>query len=395
MKKIKEKLAYSFFMLNGGITGLIILFIIFFLFSEGIGLFQSKNIENGYALYLNSKNKIEQLNSEDIKDIFDGKIKNWKEVKGQDLEIFTYRFDDLMRVYSAAELDNYHERIPYLLEDIISQNDGIIAYLPISFAPKNTDIVKVLPIENIKLKEFFVGKEWVPTSEPAPLFGSLPLILGTLSVGLLAIIIALPLGLGLAIYLSEIASKEVKRILKPIIELLAGIPSVVYGFFGLIILAPFLQKIFNLQIGETALTGAIILAIMALPTIVSVAEDALDNTPRDIKEASLALGATQWETIQKVIFPYAKSGILAAVVLGIGRAVGETMAVLMVTGNAALMPTSVFQSVRTIPATIAAELGEAPSGGTHYQALFLLGVILFLFSLITSLVAELVTKNRH
>lgn len=166
-------------------------------------------------------------------------------------------------------------------------------------------------------------------------------------------------------------------------------------FFGLVIVAPLVQKAFNLPVGETALTGSIILAIMALPTIISVAEDAMRNTPLGMREASLALGATKWQTIYKVVIPYAKSGISAAIVLGIGRAIGETMAVLMVTGNAAVMPTSFFESVRTIPATIAAELGEAPAGGAHYQALFLLGAILFVFTLIISVSAELISKKRH
>ena len=182
--------------------------------------------------------------------------------------------------------------------------------------------------------------------------------------------------------------------MKPVIELLAGIPSVVYGFFGLVVLAPIIQKTFNLAVGETALTGAVILAIMALPTIISIAEDAMRNTPREMREASLALGATKWQTIYKVIIPFSKSGISAAVVLGIGRAIGETMAVLMVTGNGAVMPSSIFDSVRTIPATIAAELGEAPFGGTHYQSLFLLGCVLFVITMVISILSEVISKKQ-
>ena len=168
----------------------------------------------------------------------------------------------------------------------------------------------------------------------------------------------------------------------------------VYGFFGLVVLVPLVQDWFNLPVGETAFTGSLLLAIMALPTIITVAEDSMRNTPRAMREASLALGATQWQTIYKVIIPYAKSGISAAVVLGIGRAIGETMAVLMVTGNAAVMPTTLFEPIRSIPATIAAELGEAPSGGAHYEALFLLGCILFFLTLIISISAEVISK-RH
>jgi len=169
----------------------------------------------------------------------------------------------------------------------------------------------------------------------------------------------------------------------------------VYGFFGLVVLVPIVQKGLNLSVGETAFTGSLILAIMALPTIITVAEDAMRNTPRTMREASLALGATNWQTIYKVVIPYSASGISAAVVLGIGRAIGETMAVLMVTGNAAVMPTSLFQSVRTIPATIAAELGETPAGSSHYQALFLLGCILFIITMIISITAEVISKKQH
>src|SRR5699024_4864944 len=197
----------------------------------------------------------------------------------------------------------------------------------------------------------------------------------------IAVLIAVPLGVCVAVYMAEIAPKKIRKILKPAIELLAGIPSVVYGFFGLVVLAPLVQNAGGLDLGETAFTGSLILAIMALPTIISIAEDALRNTPQAARDASLALGATKWQTIYRVIIPYASSGIAAAVVLGIGRAIGETMAVLMVTGNAAVIPHSAFESVRTIPATIAAELGEAPAGGTHYQALFLLGCVLFIVTL--------------
>jgi phosphate transport system permease protein len=177
-------------------------------------------------------------------------------------------------------------------------------------------------------------------------------------------------------------------------ELLAGIPSVVYGFFGLIVIVPLVRQVFDLPVGETALSGSIILAIMALPTIITISEDALRTTPRAMKEASLALGATKWQTIYRVTIPYSISGIAAAVILGIGRAIGETMAVLMVTGNAAIIPHALTQPVRTIPATIAAELGEAPQGGIHAEALFALGCILFLITLMINLSVEFVSGRR-
>jgi len=194
--------------------------------------------------------------------------------------------------------------------------------------------------------------------------------------------------------MAEIAKDRFRSFLKPVIELLAGIPSVVYGFFGLVVIVPLIQKVFNLPVGETGLAGAIILAIMALPTIITISEDAIRTTPRTMKEASLALGASHFQTIYKVILPYSISGITAAVILGIGRAIGETMAVLMVTGNAAVIPRTFFEPVRTIPATIAAELGEAPQGGMHFKALFALGCILFLITMIINFTFEYISSKR-
>jgi phosphate transport system permease protein len=193
--------------------------------------------------------------------------------------------------------------------------------------------------------------------------------------------------------MAEIASGRVRRVLKPLIELLAGIPSVVYGFFGLIVIVPEIQKLFNLPVGETALAGSIVLGIMALPTIITVSEDAIRTTPRAMKEASLALGATRWQTIVRVIIPYSISGITAGAILGVGRAIGETMAVLMVTGNAAVIPHTILEPVRTIPATIAAELGEAAQGGLHYQSLFMLGCILFFITLGINLTVEYISSK--
>ena len=243
------------------------------------------------------------------------------------------------------------------------------------------------------MKDVFAGAEWFPTATPAAQFGFLPLITGTLWVSLFAILFALPFGLSVSIYMSEVANPKVRNWLKPIIELLSGIPSVVYGFFGLIVIVPLIQKLFNLPVGESGLAGSIVLAIMALPTIITVTEDAMRNCPRAMREASLALGASQWQTIYKIVIPYSISGITSGVVLGIGRAIGETMAVLMVTGNAAVIPTTILEPLRTIPATIAAELGEAPAGGPHYQALFLLGVVLFFITLIINFSVEYISSK--
>ncbi|MDR2839704.1 MAG: phosphate ABC transporter permease subunit PstC [Paludibacter sp.] len=399
LRKFVERIVEAIFTLSGGITTLAILLIIIFLFKEGLGLFNNPAVEKGYALCVNSTNPIKAghpLSPQQIKQIFDSEITNWEEVGGRDEEIMIFRFDEIFNLYSDEELGENYEFLPQKLDDVIAQNPNIIAFIPEKYIPSgelNSQVV-TLHTPLIKPSDFFGGKEWLPTATPAPLYGALPLVLGTLWVSLFAILIALPLGLGVAIYLSELAGENTRKILKPTIELLAGIPSVVYGFFGLVVLVPLIQKTLHLPVGETAFAGSLILSIMALPTIITVAEDAMRNTPRTMREASLALGATPWQTIYKVILPYSASGIIAAVVLGVGRAIGETMAVLMVTGNAAVMPHSLFEPVRTIPATIAAELGEAPAGGVHYQSLFLLGVILFAMTMIINLSVEFISKRQ-
>jgi len=272
---------------------------------------------------------------------------------------------------------------------------GVIAFFPEKYIDKNFK-GKKLELEKVSFKEFFGGEEWFPTAQPTAQLGVKPLIMGTLWVSFGAILFALPIGLAASVYMSEIAGDRVRRIMKPLIELLAGIPSVVYGFFGLVVIVPLIQKLFDLPVGETGLAGSVILGIMALPTIITISEDAMRNTPRAMKEASLALGASKWQTIYKIVIPYSISGISAAAILGIGRAIGETMAVLMVTGNAAVMPHSILEPMRTIPATIAAELGEAPDGGLHYKALFALGCILFMITLVINLTVEYVsTRNKH
>lgn len=394
MRKIIDKLLEGLLKMSGAVTGLTVLLIIVFLFKEGSGLFQSSAVEKGYGLVVNRQNPIEKLSPLQLKQVFDGEIKNWKEVGGEDEEIWTFRFEEIFSLYSEEELGKEYVFLPLKIVEVIQKNPGIIAYIPQEYIPKDQITIKELPQEKISLPGFFLGKEWFPTATPAALFGIVPLLLGTLLVSFIAVLIAVPLGVCVAVYMAEIAPKKIRKILKPAIELLAGIPSVVYGFFGLVVLAPLVQNAGGLDLGETAFTGSLILAIMALPTIISIAEDALRNTPQAARDASLALGATKWQTIYRVIIPYASSGIAAAVVLGIGRAIGETMAVLMVTGNAAVIPHSAFESVRTIPATIAAELGEAPAGGTHYQALFLLGCVLFIVTLVISLIAEAISSRK-
>ena len=395
MRKFVEKIVEGLLKFCGSISIFVILLITLFLFKEGMGLFSSPNIESGYVLCLHPSNPVQKLTSFQIKEIFDWEITNWNEVGGEDLEIRPFRLNEVFSIYQEEELGEAFQLLPEKLADVINEDEAIIAFIPERYVLQGSDKLKVLHTGDITLGDFFGGQEWMPTATPSAQFGSLPLILGTLWVCLFGVLLAMPLGLGVAIYISELASERIRQLMKPAIELLAAIPSVVYGFFGLIVLVPLIQQLFHLPVGETAITGSLILAIMALPTIITVAEDALRSTPAAMREASLSLGANQWQTIYRVVIPYASSGISAAVILGIGRVVGETMAVLMVTGNAAVMPSSLFEPVRTIPATIAAELGEAPTGGIHYKALFLLGCILFFITLAMSIFAEAVSKKQH
>lgn len=395
LRKIAERTIEFIFSLSGATMSVITLLITLFLFSEGWSLFKAPAVEEGYALYVHTQNRVSVLSIKQTKQIFDGEVTNWKELGGEEGEIQIFRVDDIFALHSEEELGSNYELLPQKLAEYIANTPNVLAFLPKKYMLEGGSLFYEVSTGSIHPKDFFLATEWMPTATPAPLYGALPLVLGTLLVSFVAILLALPLGLGVAIYLSELAHERTRKILKPAIELLAGIPSVVYGFWGLVVLVPWVQRLFNLPVGETAFTGSIILAIMALPTIISVAQDALSNTPISVREASLALGATSWQTIYKVVVPYSKSGLSAAVVLGIGRAVGETMAVLMVTGNAAVMPSSLFESVRTIPATIVAELGEVPMGSTHYQALFLLGCILFVFTLIISVSAEFISKRQH
>ncbi len=239
------------------------------------------------------------------------------------------------------------------------------------------------------------GVRWYPTFD---LFGTLPLILGSLLVTATAIAIALPLGVVTAVFVREVAPRWAREVLKPLIEVLAGIPSVVLGFFGMTLVAPVVRQVLDVPTGLTAFTGGLLLAYMALPTIISVAEDALDAVPKSYRDAGLAMGATQWQTIWRVVVPAARSGIVTAVMLGMGRAIGETMAVMMVTGNAARLPLtldSLFRPVRTMTATIAAEMGEVAQGSTHYHALFGIGILLFLITFIINLAAALTIFQKR
>jgi phosphate transport system permease protein len=242
-------------------------------------------------------------------------------------------------------------------------------------------------------REFFFSMEWYPTSQSHVRYGVLALIAGTASVTLLAMVIAIPFGVGAAIFISEFCGPRAKETLKITIELLAAIPSVVWGFIGLTVMNPLIMQLFHVPIGLNVLNGGLILALMSVPIIVSIGEDALKAVPDSYREAALALGVTRWQLVYRVLLPAAKNGMLAAVLLGIGRAVGETMAVLMATGHAVKIPTSVMDSVRTLTATIAAELGEAPVQSQHYQVLFIIGILLFSITFVVNLTADLIVRG--
>ena len=250
-----------------------------------------------------------------------------------------------------------------------------------------------LPIFNyVSVKDFLFGNYWYPTSDP-PDFGIFPLIVSSLLVTTLSSFIAVPLGVMTAIYLAEIASPKVRSIVKPVVELLAALPSVVIGFFGMVIVAPFLQDYFDLATGLNLFNASLMLAFMSIPTICSISEDAIFSVPRELKEGSLALGATHLQTIVRVIVPASLSGITTSIILGMSRAIGETMVVLMVAGGAAMVPESIFDPVRPMPASIAAEMAEAPFRSEHYYALFAIAIVLFIFTLIFNMVADYISHK--
>ena len=249
-------------------------------------------------------------------------------------------------------------------------------------------------LSEVELSTLF-STRWYPIES---YYGILPLVGGSLLITIGATAIAVPFGIGAAVYLSEIAPRWVREILKPLIEILAGLPSVVLGFLGMVVFSSFLRRFLNLPTGLTALTGSVLLGGIAIPTVVSVAEDALDAVPKSYRDASLAIGATEWQTIWRVTLPAARSGVLTAVMLGVGRAIGETMTVMMVSGNAPVLPTGIkafFSPARTMTATIAAEMGEVAQGGVHYHVLFFIGMVLFLISLAVNITASAVVFQQR
>jgi len=250
-----------------------------------------------------------------------------------------------------------------------------------------------LPLfKEISLSEFVFGKEWYPASDH-PRFGIMPLIISSLYITAIASLIAIPLSLSVAIYISELAGNTLKEIVKPIVEIISSIPSVITGFFGMVVVAPFLMEHFNIDSGLNLLNASLMLAFMAIPTIASISEDALSSVPMSLKEASYALGANRWQTIIYVTVPASLSGIWTAIILGISRVIGETMIVLMVAGGAAVIPNSIFSPVRPLTSNIAAEMAEASVGGTHYRALFAIGIILFVITFLFNIIAGFLSNK--
>ncbi len=250
-----------------------------------------------------------------------------------------------------------------------------------------------LPLfKEIQVSDFLFGRYWYPTSEN-PRFGIFPLIIASISVTIAASMIAIPLSLSVAVYISEIASSRVRNIVKPVIEIIASIPSVIIGFFGMVVISPLLQNYFGVDTGLNLFNASLMLAFMAVPTIASISEDAITSVPVSLKEASYALGAGRWQTIIHITIPAALSGIWTGIMLGISRVIGETMVVLMVAGGAAVIPSSIFDPVRPLTSNIAAEMAEAPVGGNHYHALFAIGIILFIITFIFNIIADILTRR--
>ena len=280
-------------------------------------------------------------------------------------------------------------------ETIYKRVFTILAFASLLFLPGSvlTLFVEAYPfLVSHDISRTLFGLYWYPTYDP-PEFGMLPLITASFVVTLGAMVVCIPIGVGTALFLHELASASQRAVLKPLIEILAGIPSIIFGFFGMIIVAPFIQGLLDIPVGLNAFTASLVLGIMATPTVASLTEDAVSFVPRSFREASLALGATRWQTLIRVVVPAAGSGISTAIILGIGRAVGETMVVLMVAGGAAVIPGSVFDPVRPMTATIAAEMGEAVMGSPHYNALFAIGLTLFFITLAINIVAEIISRR--
>ena len=404
-RKLKENLIKNLFLALSITTILTLAAIAFFLFKEAVPTFTKPYTSSikAFVPVVNRSNQIwkNPINKSNLRDVFSGKITNWKELGGEDESIIVISYSETTPEWERwmkGLLDHDHLSPNIIkvnsdkeMQDALKENSNAIGYL------YRENIVRGLRefqlMGHIGVFDFLFGKSWYPPPNDPPSFQIFPILLASIIVTLFSAIIAVPLGVGCAIYMSEIAHYKTNEILKPVIELFAALPSVIIGFFGMVIVAPFLQKQFGIANGLNLTNASVLLAFMAVPTIASVSEDALRAVPQSLKEASYALGATKWETTRRVVVPAAFSGISSAIILGLSRSMGETMVVLMVAGGAAMIPKGLFDPVRPMTSAIAAEMGEAPRGGMHYHSLFAIGATLFILTFCFNLLADFISKR--
>lgn len=405
-RMLKENLIKIIFLISSVTAIATLAGIAFFLFKEAFLTFLTPHSTSIRALVpvVHRENQIwkKSINREKLKGVYTGKLTDWKELGGEEGKILVISYsetttegkkwlDGLLGVEEILVSDAIKVESAREMTRAIARNKNAIGYLDREDIARTTKEFKL--VKHVGALEFLFGKEWYPPPNDPPSFQIFPILFASIIVTFFAAVIAVPLGVGSAIYMSEIAHTKTNEILKPVIELFAALPSVIIGFFGMVIVAPFLQKQFDIPNGLNLTNASILLAFMAVPTIASVSEDALRAVPQSLKEASYALGATKWETTWRVTVPAALSGISSAVILGLARSMGETMVVLMVAGGAAMIPEGLFDPVRPMTAAIAAEMGEAPRGGMHYHALFAVGVTLFILTFCFNLLADFISKR--
>lgn len=361
--------------LSGATTTLVLVLLAYFLFREGLPVLWKSPLGD-LQVAVHPDNPIRSLSPEQIEAIHEGKIRRWSQLGGYDDTLYW------VHPYNLPFQDTMPLRA-YL--DSCARLRGIIMAFPESWIPPT---LKLIEVEVYSIGAIVGGTRWAPTQHPLPSVGIAPLIVGSLLVGVLALIGVVIWGLPMSIYLAEFMHPRWRQRLKSLLEVGAAMPSVVVGFWGLVVVVPKVRTLFNLSVGETAFTTALLLSFFVLPFFTLLVEEAIEQVPSYLKEASYGMGATQWQTILRVVLPYVMPQIGAALLLTFGRILGETMIVLMVSGNAATMPTSIFDSVRTLPATLAAELGEAPMGSYYYHMLFFLGIVLFLLTLALNLLGQ-------
>ncbi|MEN3041499.1 MAG: phosphate ABC transporter permease subunit PstC [Bacteroidia bacterium] len=366
-------------------TFLVLIGLTIFLFREGLpALFEEPY--RGAQFAVHPANPLHALSAEQVRALAKKQL-GWEALGGPPAPVVVVHLSNIDRFVSAGASLSEIRRVL----DSLAKLPGILFALPPDLLPAG---VKLLRVEWSGWQEIFTSSEWSPTYEPVPSVGFLPLFVGSLWVSLIGLLVVVPLGIAMAVYVVEFLPKRLYYPVKILWELLSGLPSVIVGFWGLVVVVPWVQKMFRLSAGETALTAGLLLGWMTLPLMASLVEEALRAIPRLLEESSFGLGATQWQTIMRLKLPYILPSIATATLLSAGRIIGETMVVLMVSGNSPVLPLTPLQPVRTLPATIAAELGEAPVGSYHYHVLFLLGVILFILTLLLNLLAYFVSP-RH